>query len=249
MMRVLILGGSSEASVLARRIAERSDFAAILSHAGRTMSPAQAPIAVRSGGFGGAEGLALYLESERIEAVVDATHPFAAQISRNAAQACAQTNIPLLGFSRPAWTPVEGDRWSEVPDMNAAVAALGEMPRTVFLTVGRLSLSAFESARQHRYVVRTIEEVDGAQRFSRVTLIRARGPFDAAQEENLMSREGVDVLVTKNSGGAASAGKLVAGRRLGLEVVMVQRPAPPGFPVVYDVTDVLDWLEAHRPPP
>lgn len=133
--------------------------------------------------------------------------------------------------------------------MDSAVAALGERRRTVFLTVGRLSLSAFEIAPQHRYVVRTIDAPPISPCLPQLHLITARGPFATAQEEDLMRREGVEVVVTKNSGGSASAAKLVAARRLGLEVVMIQRPAPPDIPMVEDVEAVLAWLEAHRSPP
>ncbi|PSC06687.1 cobalt-precorrin-6A reductase [Alsobacter soli] len=248
-MRVLILGGTTEATALARRLAGRADIEAALSLAGRTSAPAESPLPTRVGGFGGVEGLAGYLRSERIDAVVDATHPFAAQMSRHAVAACREMTTPLLVYTRPEWRPGPGDRWTTVPDMPAAVEALGVAPRTVFLTVGRLSFPEFFAAPQHRYVARSIDAPDGLDRLPRCELVLARGPFDVEAEAALMQSHGVDVLVTKNSGGAATAAKLEAGRRLGVEVVMVARPAPSGAPVEHHLDAVLAWLEAHRPAP
>jgi precorrin-6A/cobalt-precorrin-6A reductase len=171
-------------------------------------------------------------------------------MSHHAAKACRARGLPLAAFTRPTWHPRAGDNWIEVPDMAAAVAALGSAPRSVFLTVGRLSLPAFVEAPQHRYVIRTIDVPDGLDRLPNHRLIRARGPFDAAAEEELMRREAVEVLVTKNSGGAATHGKVEAAARLGLPLIVVQRPArPEDVPVLHDLHAVLDWIEAHRPAP
>ena len=142
-LRLLILGGTSEASGLARRIADEPDVTAILSLAGATANPAPAPIPRRIGGFGGAEGLAAYIARERIGAVVDATHPFASRMSANAVAACRASDTPLIAFTRPPWTRKPGDRWIEVATIDEAVAALGAEPKTVFLTQGRLQLGAF----------------------------------------------------------------------------------------------------------
>ncbi|WP_460447890.1 cobalt-precorrin-6A reductase [Alsobacter sp. SYSU BS001988] len=248
-MRVMVLGGTTEASALARRLAGRPDIDAVLSLAGRTSAPAAAPLRTRVGGFGGPAGLADVLRRDGFDAVVDATHPFAAQMSRHAALACAETGTPLVVLTRPAWTPGEGDRWIEVPDMEQAVEALGPEPRTVFLTVGRLSLPAFAAAPQHRYVVRSIDPPDGLERLPRRELVLARGPFGVADEEELMRRTGVDMVVTKNSGGGATSAKLEAARRLGIPVVMVARPPAPDVPRLHDVEAVMAWLEAHRPAP
>jgi precorrin-6A/cobalt-precorrin-6A reductase len=249
-MRLLILGGTSEASALAAALAPRADLTAVLSLAGRTAAPETPVIPHRIGGFGGIAGLSDYLAAERFDAVVDATHPFAAQMSRHAAAACGALALPLAAFTRPPWRPREDDKWIEAPDMPAAVAALGSAPRSVFLTVGRLSLPAFAEAPQHHYVIRTIDVPDGLARLPDHRLIQARGPFDAAAEEELMRREGIEVLVTKNSGGAATHGKMEAARRLGLPAIVVQRPArPEGIPVLHNLDAVLDWIEAHRPAP
>ena len=158
-MRVLILGGSSEASALARLLAGRPDIEATLSLAGRTSNPATMPIASRSGGFGGVEGLVAHLERERIEAVIDATHPFAAQMSRHAAEACARLHLPRLVLTRAAWKPREGDRWIEVGETAAAVQALGKASRHVFLALGRKEIEPFADAPQHHYLVRSVDPV------------------------------------------------------------------------------------------
>lgn len=247
-MHVLVLGGTTEASALAARLAGRRDLHVTLSLAGRTAQPKPAPVPTRVGGFGGAEGLARWLGEHRIGAVIDATHPFAAVISRNAAAACAQAGAPLLGLRRPPWRAQAGDRWTEVSTMPEAVAALGPAPRRVFLTVGRLELPAFAAAPRHAYVVRTIEPIGDALPAPRVVAIRDRGPFDEADERALMREHGIEVVVTKNSGGAATYGKIAAARALGLPVVMVARPAKPAGPAVESVEAALAWIAAHEPP-
>jgi precorrin-6A/cobalt-precorrin-6A reductase len=245
-MRLLILGGTAEASALAERLAERADIEAILSLAGRTREPAASPIARRVGGFGGAEGLSDYLVAERIDAVVDATHPFAAQMSRHAAQACEASGTPRLVFTRPPWRRQAGDLWTEVDTMSQAAAALGTAPSHVFLTQGRLQLGAFAQAPQHRYLVRAIERPADIDALPDHRLILSRGPFALAGEEDLMRREAIEVLVSKNSGGAATYAKIEAARNLGLRVVMVRRPAQPASLVTADLNEALAWIEAHR---
>lgn len=240
--RLLILGGTTEATALARALAHRPAFAAILSLAGRTTSPAASPLPLRVGGFGGADGLARYLEQERIDALIDATHPFAARISANAAAASRQTGVPLLAIKRPAWRAEDGDRWIEAADMAGAVDALGPVPRTVFLTVGRQEVSAFAGAPQHAYVVRTIEPVGSALPVPRLRTIAARGPFDEEAEAALMREAGIEVVVSKNAGGAATYGKILAARRLGVPVVMIRRPDKPDVASVPDAEGALDWL-------
>ena len=243
-MRILILGGTTEASALAARLAGKPDFSPLLSMAGRTSDPRPMPIPTRIGGFGGVAGLARFLRDERIESVIDATHPFAAVMSRNAVEACAQAQVSLLALRRPAWTPQEGDRWIEVDSMKAAVHALGDTPRRVFLTVGRLELASFAAAPQHIYLVRTIEPIGDALPIPNVIAIQDRAPFDEAAERVLMERERVDVVVTKNSGGAATYPKIAAARALGLPVIVVARPEKPlGIEEVASAEAALDWLE------
>ncbi|NLH81972.1 MAG: cobalt-precorrin-6A reductase, partial [Phyllobacteriaceae bacterium] len=209
-MRILVLGGTTEASRLARALAERSDVEATLSLAGRTEAPAAQPIPTRIGGFGGAVGLAVYLTEHRIDALVDATHPFAAQISRNAAEAARASATPIVAFVRPPWTREEGDRWIEVATLEEAARAIGETPRRVLLTSGRLGLASFSVAPQHHYLIRTIDHPGALPGLPDHELLLERGPFDLESERALMEREGIEVVVTKNSGGAATHPKIVA---------------------------------------
>lgn len=248
-LRLLILGGTTEASALARRIADKPEVMAILSLAGATANPAPAPIPQRIGGFGGAEGLAAYLEGERIDAVVDATHPFASRMSANAAAACRATCTPLVVFGRPPWTPQPGDHWIEVATMHDAAGALGAKPRTVFLTQGRLQLAAFARAPQHRYIVRAIDRPAEIDALPKSKLILARGPFSLADEAALMRNEAVEALVTKNSGGRATYAKIEAARALGLEVVIVRRPPAPEVETLHDLDAVLAWIASHQRAP
>lgn len=248
-MRLLILGGTTEASSLVRRIAGRRDLDPVLSFAGRTRSPVPPPIPSRIGGFGGIAGLQAYLTEHRTDAVIDATHPFAAQISRNAAAACRSLKLPLAVLTRPAWQRQEGDRWTSAADMEAAVRTLGERPRTVFLTVGGLQLAAFACAPQHRYIVRTIDPPGAINSLPAHRLILARGPFSLEQEIALMRAENVDVVLTKNSGGAATGAKIAAARALGIEVIIVERPRPEAVPTFDTIDGILAWIEAHRAVP
>lgn len=248
-MRILILGGTTQASDLARALATRADVEPLLSLAGRTQNPAPAPIPCRVGGFGGVEGLATFLRDHQFDALIDATHPFAAQISANARAASAASSVPLLVFSRPAWAPNEGDDWSEVGGVAEAVAALGAKPRRVFLTHGRLQLAAFAAAPQHFYLVRAIDRPEELRLLPHHKFISARGPFTLEGERDIMRAERIEFLVSKNSGGGATAAKLVAARELKIPVVLIARPQAEGAEEAARLADVLDWIEAHRPAP
>ena len=247
--RILILGGTGEAMKLAAALAARPGLPALLSFAGRTKAPLLPSIPSRIGGFGGVDGLAAYLTQMRTPLVIDATHPFAAQMSQHAAQACARLGVPRLTFTRKPWTPAPDDRWIQVPDIEAAVDALGERPAHVFLTVGRLSLGAFKRAPQHSYVARSIDQPDAGELPPQCRVLLARPPFALADERALMQAERFDFLCTKNSGGAATENKLLAARALGLRVIMVNRPQAPEGETLFDLGEVLDWINAHRPPP
>lgn len=248
-MRVLLLGGTTEASRLAAILAETPNIDAVLSLAGRTQHPAAAPLRVRIGGFGGVEGLAAYLRHGVFEALIDATHPFAARISANAALACASLALPRAVCTRPPWRPAPGDRWTAVPDIAAAVAALEGPSARVFLTTGRLALAAFKAAPQHDYLIRTIDPPDAATLPPRHRVILARGPFSPEAETALMHQEDIAVLVTKNSGATASAGKLEAARRRGVGVVMIERPALPDGELLESPEAAVAWLARHRAAP
>jgi precorrin-6A/cobalt-precorrin-6A reductase len=241
-LRVLILGGTGEARAFAARVAELADVDAVLSLAGRTREPRAQPIATRIGGFGGVEGLCAYLEAERIERVIDATHPFAAQMSRHAAAACDRLGIPLLILTRAPWRRQTGDEWIEVAGLEEAVCALGDTPRRVFLTVGRLGLAAFARAPQHFYLVRTIDPPEHIAALPNHRLILASGPFAVEDEERLMRDAATDVLVTKNSGGTATYAKMLAARRLAVPAIVIAPPPRPVVPVVHEVEAALRFV-------
>ncbi|MGN6145081.1 MAG: cobalt-precorrin-6A reductase [Mesorhizobium sp.] len=228
--KILILGGTADARQIAAALAARGDCAVVLSLAGRTENPVGQGVPVRVGGFGGAEGLAAYLKENAIGLLVDATHPYAAQISTNAESAAGETGVPILALRRPGWERVEGDRWSEVEDVPAAVAALGQAPRHVFLSLGRQEVAVFEGAPQHHYLVRSVDPVEPLLAVPDAQYILARGPFETMDELALLERHGIDAVVSKNSGGSATYGKIAAARALGVEVVMVQRPRLPDVP-------------------
>ena len=242
-MDLLILGGTTEASALARVLAGDRRFRATLSLAGRTRHPATQPLPCRSGGFGGADGLARYLTEHRIGVMIDATHPFAAQMTRHAAEAARLTGKKLLVINRPAWQQAPGDRWTGMPDMAAAAAALGCDPRRVLLTVGQKDLAPFTAAPWHSYVVRSVEPPSPESLPPQVEVIAARGPFAEADEHRLLTTRRIEVLVTKNSGGEATRPKLAAARALELPVIMVARPVlPPGIETVATAAEVMAWL-------
>jgi precorrin-6A/cobalt-precorrin-6A reductase len=178
--------------------------------------------------------------------VVDATHPFAARMSANAVAACRAAQTPLVVFTRPPWTREPTDRWIEAASMKDAADALGTRAKTVFLTQGRLQLSAFLRAPQHRYVVRAIDRPTEIDALPGCRLILARGPFSLADELALMRNERVEALVTKNSGGRATYAKIEAARMLGVEVVIVRRPAAPEAETLDDLDAVVSWIAAHR---
>ncbi|MGQ3210562.1 MAG: cobalt-precorrin-6A reductase [Shinella sp.] len=223
--RILILGGTTEARDLAGRLAGRPDLAVTLSLAGRTVDPAPQPVPVRMGGFGGVPGLAAYLDEHAIELVIDATHPFARQISANARVASAAAGIPLLRLERRGWEEMEGDRWIRRTSIEEAVTALGAQPRRVFLAIGRQEARAFDAAPQHHYLVRSVDPVDPPMEAPSVEYLLARGPFAVEAEVDLLRQQRIDVIVSKNSGGDATYGKIVAARILGLNVILVERAA------------------------
>ncbi|HVW30592.1 MAG TPA: cobalt-precorrin-6A reductase [Polyangiaceae bacterium] len=241
MFKVLILGGTNEARRLANRLADDARFGVLLSFAGRTENLILPSTPYRVGGFGGSAGLAAFLQRERFGALIDATHPFAATMSRNAVEAARSRDVPLIRLERPRWTPEPADRWIPVADMPAAVHALGREPRRVFLTIGRQEVGAFKVAPQHDYLVRAIDAFD--PELPRARVIAARGPFELAAELELMRTEKIDVLVSKNSGTDATYAKIVAARQLGLPVVLVEPPPLPEAPVARSLDEIVNWLE------
>jgi precorrin-6A/cobalt-precorrin-6A reductase len=243
-MRILILGGTTEARQLAERLAKRTDLTVMLSLAGRTAAPALQAVPVRVGGFGGAEGLVDYLADQKIDVLVDATHPYAAMISANAAAAALRAKVPLLALHRSGWAPVAAaDRWIEVDDTAGAVRALGNPSRRVFLALGRKEIVPFADAPQHHYVVRSIDPVVPPLAVPHAVYITGRGPFDNADERRILEQHRIDVIVAKNSGGTASYGKIAAARALGLPVIMLRRPVLPDVETVENVGDAVAWLD------
>ncbi|MBZ9957902.1 cobalt-precorrin-6A reductase [Mesorhizobium sp. BR1-1-14] len=239
--RILILGGTTEARQLAGKLA--AGHSVMLSLAGRTESPVAQGVPVRSGGFGGADGLAAYLKETSIELLIDATHPYAARISANAAQAARMAGVPIVALRRPGWEPVEGDRWTQVDTTGDAVQALGPAPRRVFLALGRQEVAAFEAAPQHHYLIRSVDPVEPKLAVPDATYLLARGPFREAEERTLLQRHGIDIVVSKDSGGTATYGKIAAARALGLDVVMVHRPALPEIPSAATVDQLADMVD------
>jgi precorrin-6A/cobalt-precorrin-6A reductase len=238
---LLILGGTAEAVALAGACTARPEFEVISSLAGRTRAPALPPGEVRIGGFGGAGGLARFLAERGIDRVIDATHPFAAQIGAHAEQACRKAGVPRLRLLRPPWTREPGDHWIEVADLAEAAQRLPELGRRVFLTVGHQDLGAFAGL-DLWFLVRTIEPPDVLP-LHHAQWLAGRGPFGVPDELALLRAHAIDVLVTKASGGSATYAKLAAARQLGLPVVMIRRPPPPPGPVVNSLEAALAWLE------
>lgn len=217
---------------------------AVFSYAGRTEAPVAQPLPTRVGGFGGVAGLQAWLQAQGISHVVDATHPFAAQMSGNAIAACGALGIPLLALERPAWTAQAGDQWQHVPDIAAAVAALPQAPARVFLAIGRQNLAAFAARPQHHYLLRLVDAVPDLP-LPQAEVVLARGPFTVDGDRALMQAHGISHVVAKNAGGSGADAKLVAARALGIPVILVDRPCIPARATVATVAEVMNWIAAH----
>lgn len=215
---------------------------AIYSYAGRTQVPVNQPLPVRTGGFGGVDGLAYYLRDEGITHVVDATHPFAGTMSRNAIEACAATGTPLIALVRAPWTQGPRDQWTTVPDLAGAAAALPDEATRVFLAIGRQHLQVFTAKPQHRYILRFVDEPEGQLTLPQSEVIVARGPFTEEGDLELMRSRNVTWVVTRNSGGSGARAKIDAARRLAIPVIMISRPDMPERHMVATAGDVLAWL-------
>ncbi|MEU6389824.1 cobalt-precorrin-6A reductase [Streptomyces sp. NPDC046939] len=247
-MHVLVLGGTTEARRLAELLHPRPDLRVTSSLAGRVSAPRLPPGEVRIGGFGGADGMARWLREHAVDAVIDATHPFAERISFNAAGAAATTHVPLLALRRPGWVPGEGDDWRTVDDLREAAEAVrtvGGGGRRVFLTTGRMGLAAFAHIDDAHFLVRSVDAPEPPTP-PHMELLLDRGPFTLDGERALLARHRVDVLVTKDSGGAATAPKLTAAREAGIPVIVVRRPpTPAGVPVAATVEEAAAWVQAR----
>ena len=236
---VLVLGGTGEARELAT-VLHAAGTRVITSLAGRVSAPRLPPGDVRIGGFGGAPGLERWLAAHRPAAVVDATHPFAARVSAAAATACAVTGVPLLRLERPGWDAGPGDRWQWVDGVVAAAAAVPAFGRRALLTLGRQELTAFAEL-DGWFLVRSVDHPHPPLP-RRHAVVLDRGPFTAAGERRLLEDNAIDVLVTRDSGGAATAPKLVAARELGVPVIVIRRPVVTGAATVAGIAEAVDWV-------
>ncbi|MFI7134366.1 cobalt-precorrin-6A reductase [Nonomuraea sp. NPDC050153] len=257
MRRVLILGGTAEARALAAELAGRGVHV-VSSLAGRVSNPRLPVGEVREGGFGGPDGLAAWLAAERIDALVDATHPFAARMTASAAEASARTGVPLLVLRRPGWREGPGDAWRRVASLPEAAARLrgptratlpetvarpGGGPARVFLTTGRRSLPVFTGLAGVWLLARSVDPPEPPVP-DNVHVLLDRGPYTVEGERALIREHRLDVLVTKDSGGPMTTAKLVAARELGLPVIMVDRPPlPAGVRLVETAAEAAAWAE------
>jgi len=239
-VRVLLLGGTAEARALAADLHPAVDVVSSL--AGRVPDPALPVGEVRVGGFGGVDGLRRWLRDERVAAVVDATHPFAATITANAAEACRRSGVPHVVLARPAWP--RGDAIVVASDAEAAEVVVGRSFSRVFLTTGRSGTAAFAGV-DAWFLIRAVTAPEEHLLPHRHELVLSRGPYRYADERNLLAQHGIDALVTKNSGGDMTRAKIDAAGDLGIPVVMVDRPAlPDGIHAVPTVRDAAAWVRA-----
>jgi precorrin-6A/cobalt-precorrin-6A reductase len=247
-MRLLILGGTGEAAALARSAASRFGEAmhVITSLAGRTGRPGPLWGEVRIGGFGGPAGLAAYLAEQRIDSLIDATHPFATRISTEARIACEQANVPRLLLLRPPWRRHPLDRWIEVANMSEAAAIIGHVGRRAWLTIGASEIACFGGATEVHFLVRLVDPPRPPLPLCSYEVVVGRGPFTLFEERCLLARHAIDVLVCKASGGAATEAKIIAARELSVPVIMVRRPAPEPGKGVETIEAALDWLAGLR---
>ncbi len=242
MKRLLILGGTGDAVQLANQAMNLAGLEVITSLAGRTRTPKALTGKVRIGGFGGEAGLVEYLQTEQIDLLIDATHPFAAQISWNAAGAATRVGIPRLMLIRPGWVRLPLDNWIEVESVEASVTAIPATAERIFLTIGRQQLAPFASLKDRWCLMRSIDPPDQHILLPPGQLLLDRGPFSLEQELQLLRDYRIQAIVSKNSGGDATYAKIIAARTLNLPVIMVQRSIVPAGDLVGDVAGAIDWL-------
>ena len=242
MKRLLILGGTGDGVELAIQASKIPGVEVISSLAGRTITPKSLVGAVRIGGFGGEAGLVEYLQAEQIDLLIDATHPFAAQISMNAAGAARQVGIPWLMLIRPGWERLPEDDWIEVGRIETAVMAIPASAERIFLTIGRQQLALFASLTDKWCLIRSIDPPDSSILLPPGEVLLDRGPFSLDRELQLLRDYRIDAIVSKNSGGDATYAKIIAARELGIPVVMVQRSIVPNADIVTNVSGAIEWL-------
>lgn len=239
-MTLLLLAGTGDARQIAKGLAGGDVIASL---AGATRGPAPLPIPTRVGGFGGEAGFRAFLQENGITAVLDATHPYAHRITERSARICAERGLPFLQFLRPGWVAAPGDKWTEIAREEDAAALIPE-GATVFLGTGRQTLERFANLSGRRVICRQIDPPEGPFPFPGGAFLIGRPPFSVEDEVALFDRLGVDWLVVKNAGGAASGTKLTAARQLGIPVLMIARPPVGDWPTVATVEDALGWVRA-----
>ncbi|PAX58399.1 cobalt-precorrin-6A reductase [Brunnivagina elsteri] len=242
MQRVLILGGTTDAYTLAAQTTKIPDVEIITSLAGRTRQPIIPTGEFRIGGFGGETGLVEYLRQMQIDVLIDATHPFAAQISENATNSANKIGIPYLMLVRPAWERVEGDNWLEVESIEAAATSLENQTERVFLTIGRQELTAFAHLHHIWFLMRMIDPPTDDAIVPQGEILCDRGPFSLDNEREILQKYKIHTIVSKNSGGNATYPKIIAARELGIKVVMVKRPKMPPGEKVADIDSAIAIL-------
>ncbi|GAB4354811.1 MAG: cobalt-precorrin-6A reductase [Cyanophyceae cyanobacterium] len=244
-MKILILGGTGDALALIKGLQGLPEFSTwvfVLSLAGRTRSQLPGNWQVRIGGFGGIGGLKDYLQTAPVDLLVDATHPFADQISYQAWAAADALAIPYLRLTRSPWQPEAGDRWIDVANHQDAAAILSTLGQRIFLSIGRQELGSYAHLTSLWFLMRTVEQPGATEVLPPGFILLDKGPFFAPSERSLLQQYAIEVVVSKNSGGAATYGKLAAARELQLPVVMIQRPNPPPGPGVDTVEKAIAWI-------
>ncbi|MGK7921855.1 MAG: cobalt-precorrin-6A reductase [Trichodesmium sp.] len=240
--RLLILGGTGEGLKLATLATTISGLEVINSLAGSTSKPVLTSTLTRIGGFGGLSGLTDYLQEQKIDLLVDATHPFATQISENAAIASNKLNIPFLMLIRPPWEKKSGDRWLEVENNQTAARVVPELAAKIFLTIGRQELVNYAHLKNLWFLMRMIEQPQPNTPLPSGKIITERGPFSLLTERSLLQKYEIGAIVSKNSGGDATYNKIIAARELDIPVVMIKRPSLPEGQQVSDVESAVSWL-------
>ncbi len=242
--RLLILGGTAEAAELAHRAVDAfaGRVEVISSLAGRLGTRRPLPGTVRVGGFGGVDGLAAYLRENAVDWVVDATHPFAETISANAYAACLRCDVQRLLVVRPPWRLPPGTKWIEVENLARAAEILPRLARRAFLTVGAGGMTAFSGVTGVWFLVRLVEPPDDALPFDEYEVVVGRPPFTVDGERALLEEHRIDTLVARQSGGGATAAKLMAARETGVKVVLIARPPPEPGLAVDGVEEAMAWL-------
>ncbi|MEM6385035.1 MAG: cobalt-precorrin-6A reductase [Pseudomonadota bacterium] len=241
---LLILGGTTEARLLAHAVAD-AGLKAIYSYAGRTKLPEPLPVPTRIGGFGGPDGLADYIGQAGVTHIIDATHPFAETMSKNAVLAAARLARPLLALTRPPWKAHARDTWIHAPDMESAVAALDTDPQRVFLAIGRKEIARFAQQPQHHYLLRLVDAPSSPPPLPHHDIVVAKGPFNVEADRALLLKYGIGLIVSKNAGGTGARAKLEAARGLDIPVLMVDRPRLPKREEVHSVDDAIAWVQSH----